>query len=225
VNNKRAKPDQLDTFNDFNTALMSINSYDGIGFLVGHDICSVDLDDCFDSTGNLKHIAQSIVDEFSGCYMEYSPSGSELHIYFKVGDFTYDKTKYYINNQKIGVEVYVSGGTNHFITVTGNMYCDGDILEKKNVLQSILDEHMVRTKPITKSEITDSQSYLSDESVIEKASISVNGERFKSLWIGDTKGYASLSEADIALFRIFMKVVFGHLISERSWNLIPPIKL
>jgi putative DNA primase/helicase len=79
---KRAKPDRPDTFNDFNTALMAVNNYDGIGFLVGNDICAVDLDDCFDSNVNLKPIAQNIVGKFSGCYMEYSPSGKGLHIYF-----------------------------------------------------------------------------------------------------------------------------------------------
>jgi hypothetical protein len=171
VTNKRAKPDRPDTFNDFNTALMAVNNYDGIGFLVGNDIYAVDLDDCFDSTGNLKTIAQSIVDEFSGCYMEYSPSGKGLHIYFKAGDFRYDKTKYYINNQKIGVEVYVSGVTNHFMTVTGNVYCNGDLLEKRDVLRAILDKYMLRPKPMMQSIIIDSQSYLSDESVVEKASI------------------------------------------------------
>ena len=112
---------------------MTVNNYDGIGFLVGNDICGIDLDDCFDSTGNLKPITQSIVDEFSGCYMEYSPSGKGLHIYYK--------TKYSINNQKIGVEVYVSGVTNRFMTVTGNVYCDGDLVEKTDVLQSILDKY------------------------------------------------------------------------------------
>jgi putative DNA primase/helicase len=138
----KRRANRPDMFNDFNTAVMAVNNYNGIGFLVGHNICAIDLDDCFDSTGNLKYIAQSIVDEFSDCYIEYSPSGRGLHIYFKAVDFTYEKIKYYINNQKLGVEVYVSDVTNRFMTVTSCVYCDGDVLEKTDVLQSKLDKYI-----------------------------------------------------------------------------------
>lgn len=42
-------------------------------------------------------------------------------------------------------------------------------------------------------------SYLSDESVLEKGMNAVNGEKFKKLWNADTAGYSSHSEADAAL--------------------------
>jgi putative DNA primase/helicase len=73
------------------------------------DSCVIDLDDCFDSSGKLRPISQSVVEAFSGCYMEHSPSGKGLHIFFKATGYDFDKTKYYINNRKLGVEVYVAG--------------------------------------------------------------------------------------------------------------------
>ena len=43
-------------------------------------------------------------------------------ILFTVPDgFQYDKARYYINNQKIGLEVYIAGCTNKFVTLTGNV--------------------------------------------------------------------------------------------------------
>ncbi|MGI6605778.1 MAG: nucleoside triphosphatase, partial [Peptococcia bacterium] len=144
VTGKRAKPNQRGTFKDFSSAVAAISDYDGIGFLVGNDICVIDLDDCFDSGGKLKPISQSVVEVFGGCYMEHSPSGKGLHIFFKATGFNFDKTKYYINNRKLGVEVYVAGATNRFVTVTGNVFADGDIAEKSYELQMILDKYMLR---------------------------------------------------------------------------------
>lgn len=63
----------------------------------------------------------------------------------------------------------------------------------------ILDKYMLRPTTVKQLLDTESQSYLSDKSVIEKALKSANGERFKALWQGDTSGYASSSEADLAL--------------------------
>ena len=93
VTGKRAKADQRSTFKDFSSAVAAVSNYDGIGFLVGNDICVIDLDDCFDSGGKLKPISQSVVEAFSGCYMEHSPSEKGLHIFFKATGFNFDKTK------------------------------------------------------------------------------------------------------------------------------------
>ncbi len=199
VTRNRAKPNQRGTFKDFSSAIATISDYDGIGFLVGNDICVIDLDDCFDSSGKLKPVAQNVVEAFRGCYMEHSPSGKGLHIFFKATGYDFDKAKYYVNNRKLGVEIYVGGATNRFVTVTGNVYADGDIAEKSHELQMILDKYMLRPTPVKQLLDTESQSYLSDKSVIEKALKSANRERFKALWQGDTSGYASASEADLAL--------------------------
>ncbi len=41
VTGKRAKADQRSTFKDFSSAVATVSDYDGIGFLVGNDICAI----------------------------------------------------------------------------------------------------------------------------------------------------------------------------------------
>ena len=48
----------------------------------------------------------------------------------------------------------------------------------------ILDKYMLRPTPVKQLLDTESKSYLSDKSIIEKALKSANGERFKALWQG-----------------------------------------
>lgn len=199
---KRARINQPDTFKGFDSALAAVNDYDGIGFLVGSGICGIDLDDCFDGAGKLKAIAQDVVETFSGSCIEYSPSGEGLHIYFKANGFVYEKDKYYINNKDIGIEVYVSGATNRFLTVTGNVFNADDIIEKIDALQSILNKYMVRPNPTRLVSDVESQSYLSDKSIIAKASTSAAGDKFTALWQGNIADYPSHSEADLALCSI-----------------------
>lgn len=56
---------------------------------------------------------------FKDLYIEKSPSGKGIRIIFLVDDFSYDKSKYYFNNQKLGLEEYVAGSTNKYVTITG----------------------------------------------------------------------------------------------------------
>ena len=193
---------QLGTFKDFDSALAVVSDYDGVGFLAGSGICGIDLDDCFDSAGKLKAVAQDVVEAFSDSYMEYSPSGKGLHIYFKATGLVYEKDKYYINNKSVEIEVYVSGATNRFLTVTGNVFNAGDIIEKADSLQSILDKYMVRPNPTSQVLSMESQSYLSDKSIVAKASTSATGDKFAALWRGNIADYPSHSEADLALCSI-----------------------
>jgi putative DNA primase/helicase len=54
-------------------------------------------------------------------YAEKSPSGRGVRIIFKAPGFVYDKKRYYINNQKLGLEIYISGCTQKFVTITGDV--------------------------------------------------------------------------------------------------------
>ncbi len=200
VTGRRAKSDDPSTFQDYSTAVAAVSNYNGIGFLVGDQVCAIDLDDCFEEDDSLKPVVAAVVDSFNGSYMERSPSSKGLRIIFTATGFVFDKAKYYINNRKYGLEVYVAGATNRFVTLTGNVYRDGDVIDQAEALQIILDKFMTRPATTAKPAVaTQGQSYLSDESVIEKASIALRSEKFKALWHGDTAGYASPSEADLAL--------------------------
>ena len=57
-----------------------------------------------------------------------SPSETGLRIIlFVENSYNYDKNNYYI--KKGDIEVYVSGATNRFVTITGNVYLDNEIVE------------------------------------------------------------------------------------------------
>jgi putative DNA primase/helicase len=117
-------------------------------------------------------------------------------------DFAYDKTVYYINNRAHGLEVYLPGTTNRFVTVTGDVYRNGTVSRDDDALRTVLDTFMKRPKPVTSGTV-EACSYLTDEQVIKHASKSESGEKFKALMQGRwEEGYNSQSDADMALVAI-----------------------
>lgn len=181
----RASSNDLSTFSSYDEAVKVMHNYTGLGFIVSHDICPIDLDDCINEAGELNEIAQNVIAYFPNCYIEKSPSRSGLHIYFKVAGYSYDTARYYINNRKLGIEVYIAGVTKHFLTLTGDVFQDGNLEDMTDALLQFLETFMKRPSTITQNNTDEAVSYLSDESVIEKASKSVNREKFKKLWNGD----------------------------------------
>ena len=197
IKGRRAQPNNEKTFSDFDSVIKLVNQYDGIGIGVFKEFSAIDIDNCINEDGSLTSIAKAILDLFEGCYVEISPSGTGLRIIFKAPGFKYDVGKYYINNKGIGLEVYVSGSTTKFVTLTGNVFRDGDILEVSDKLQILLDRFMVR--PVKKKNNLPTLSYLSDEEVLKRANAAKNCEDFKKLWSGEIPKDKSHSEADLAL--------------------------
>ena len=91
-------------------------------------------------------------------------------------------------SKKGNIEVYVPGHTHRLLTVTGNALNSTDITETAEVLRWLLDTYMRRPVPSAAPIGSFGKSYLSDESVIEKASLAKNGEKFQRLWRGDITG-------------------------------------
>lgn len=83
--------------------------------------------------------------------------------------FAYDPKIYYI--KKGNIEVYVSGHTHRFLTVTGNALNSADVTETEDALQWLLNTYMRRPVPSAAPTGIPRKSYLTDESVIEKASL------------------------------------------------------
>ena len=198
----KAQTNVPETFCDYTAAVERVGQYDGLGFRVADGICALDLDKCFDGDGSLKAWAQDVACQFAGCYMEKSPSGTGLRIIFMAPDFAFDKARYYINNRNLGFEVYVAGATNRFVTLTGNVYHEGALLDTTEPLQQVLDRYMRRSIDWIYTEPSKAKSYLTDESVLKKALKSSSGDKLKRLWSGDASGYGSASEADLALASI-----------------------
>lgn len=100
---------------------MERGGYDGIGVGVFGTLGAIDIDHCIDDDGVISEMALDIMRTMNA-YTERSPSGKGIRILFKVPEgFQYDKARYYINNQKIGLEVYIAGCTHKFVTLTGDV--------------------------------------------------------------------------------------------------------
>lgn len=197
-----AKSNDPKTFTDFTSAMKAyaMGGYAGIGFRVSEGIGAIDIDHCIREDGSLSDVAATVLSMFPTSYFERSPSGSGLRGFFALSpDFTYDKTVYYINNRALGLEVYLPGTTNRFVTVTGDMYKPGEVVRNEEGLRALLDTFMKRKAQLLNKTI-EPCSYLSDEQVIEHATRSSSGAKFQLLYSGDWEElYASQSDADMAL--------------------------
>lgn len=195
-NGLKADSTNKDTFTEYSIATSHMAGYDGIGIGVFENICAIDIDHCVEN-GVFSDMAEDIIARMDS-YTEYSPSGTGVRILFKATLPTCDKDRYYINNQKIGLEVYVAGYTNRFVTVTGNHIRGSGLEERSEALAEVLDKYMKKAeKP--KTTLTTPGSYLSDESVLEKATSSKQADKFNALWNGQFPDGKSHSEADSAL--------------------------
>ena len=197
-----AKANDPSTFTDFKTAMKAyaIGGWDGIGYRVSEGIGAIDIDHCIREDGSLNDVAASILGIFSSAYFERSPSGTGLRGFFKLSpDFAYDKTVYYINNRKHGLEVYLPGTTNRFVTVTGDMFRSGTVERDDDALKTALDTFMKRSTRTASAFKGNPVSYFTDEQVIKHASESKSGDKFKALYDGRwEEGYDSQSDADMA---------------------------
>ena len=120
ISGKRASSNNKDTFTEYRYAVSEAPDYDGIGIGIFDGVSGLDIDHCIGENGELSETAQDIIRTMHS-YTETSPSGKGIHILFFTEDFDYDKEKYYIKNEKAGLEAYVSGATNRFLTCTGNV--------------------------------------------------------------------------------------------------------
>lgn len=124
--------------------------YDGVGvlvtFLAGDTrMIAVNIDNCIDDNGNYSQTAIDII-QILGSYTEISPSGHGIRILVTVhSSFTYDSNRYYINNQKIGLEIYDPAYTKKYVSVTGHTLTPGIGLEQREKeLMAVLEKYMVR---------------------------------------------------------------------------------
>lgn len=175
--------------------------YDGVGIRVSNGYSAVDIDHCIEN-GVISDFAMSIINDLRS-YTEYSPSRTGVRIIFKTENFTYDSEKYYLKNPHNGVEIYVCGATNRFVTITGNTIYEYPVCDVTSVLPAVLEAHMVRPvreRKHTESDMMESVTPLTDEQIIAKASSSA---KFRALFGGDMTEYNNdHSSADLALCNI-----------------------
>jgi len=163
----------------------------GIGLGVFNGYSAIDIDHCV-KDGKLSNMAQEIVD-FCNSYTEYSPSGTGIRIIFE-SKIHIDKNKYYINNSKNGLEIYISDNTNKFVTITGNSINNFGI--NKIDLTEILDKYMKRSVPLvpTVAPVFNNNVTIDIEDALKKDS------KLNELWYNKAPGsHSNESELDMAL--------------------------
>lgn len=198
------KKSDFGSFSDALDALSEaelISPMDGLGIGIFDQIGGVDIDHCFSPEGQLSEMAAEIV-EVLNAYTEISPSGQGLRILFSVPQgFSYDKKQYYIKRSEIGLECYLPGMTNRYLTVTGNALRErSDLPDRSQELLKIIQKYMKRNDGPQEQPGQIRQTVtLSDQELIRKACES--SQEFSALFSGNWQllGYPSQSEADQAL--------------------------
>ena len=184
------------TWTDFQTALEAYHrgGFDGIGFVLTADagIVCVDLDharNCTDWTPEAMEMVRLM-----NSYTEVSPSGQGLHIWC-YGHLPAGRRR------KNGVEMYDS---RRFVTITGNHLPDtpADLQERTAELMELHRRVFGEDSTLKVTGPVDLPVDLSDNELIQRAMDAENGAKFRALWHGDTSGYQSQSEADLALCRL-----------------------
>ena len=137
------------TFTSFDKAAAAYQKggYDGLGMGIFNGFCAVDIDHCIDNDApggsKLSGMAQDLIDTMDS-YTEVSPSGTGIRILFKAKGFKFDRAKHYIKNSRLGLEVYIEGATNRYVTVTGMTWNNKPIAERGEQIAAVLDKYMHR---------------------------------------------------------------------------------
>jgi primase-polymerase (primpol)-like protein len=186
----------------------------GIGFVFTTEdpIVGVDLDDCRDPEDDtIADWARDIIDRLDS-FTEVSPSGTGVHVLVE-GDLPDGR------NRHGDIELYDDA---RFFTVTGDRLSEtpATIEPRQEVLAAVHAEYVAPDDPDTvdssdpepvaagaASDVasgTEVESQgpgndLDDTELLSRARSASNGAKFERLFEGDTSGYPSQSEADMAL--------------------------
>jgi hypothetical protein len=192
-------PSTWSTFDQAQAALTAGQGrWKGVGFVVGDGdpYAGIDLDNCVDDWGEIAPWALAIVKRLNS-YTEITPSGRGLRIWISGALPGRGRKKGMPNGG--AVEIYDRG---RYFTVSGLHLGDTPVtIESRDAeLAALMDElfpqpaaRAVENRP------AGGGIDLNDVELLAKAKAAKNGDKFSSLWRGDTSGHPSHSEADLAL--------------------------
>ena len=201
-NGQKAKVNDPSTWHTWTACLGAyqdeFGSFDGVMFALADDdpYTFIDLDHCADPLdGFIEPWANEICGQFAS-YTEKSPSNSGIHILIKAKLPASGH-----NNQDKGLEIYDKG---RFVTLTGHSIGDVPIHERQGAANALVKKYWPKDfdppAPQVKHPIDYTQSHqFSDDAIIGLMANAKNGNKIMALWKGDISGYASQSEADLAL--------------------------
>lgn len=175
----------------------TVTQWDGVGFVFTADdpYCGIDLDDVINpATGELDPDAAKTVDRFAS-YAELSPSKTGVHIVIK--------GKLPPGGRKRGDrECYDAG---RFFTVTGLRASQYGVEDRQHVLNVWHADTFPAPKEQREQLTRNAMAHpirRTDQDLAQRILESKQGDKFDRLYSGDTSGYASGSEADLALCSI-----------------------
>ncbi len=196
----RAKSTDPATWVTFEGAVRAAEFYHGIGFVLGDGWIGIDWDHVRDPrTGAWT---PGILEEIHSLetYAELSPSGTGAHA-IVLGD-AFPGTR---SRAGDGPEFYASG---RYFTVTGNHIEDTPEEVRTpppGALEALYHRHIPMNEEIGRAPTAarvprpTADPDLTDGEIVEKCQNAANAATFNALWRGDTSGYPSGSEADLAL--------------------------
>jgi primase-polymerase (primpol)-like protein len=207
----KAESNNSNTWSDFKMADMIMHTNkSGIGYVL-HDngVYGIDLDNAFDENGELIAEYKPIIDNIVS-YTEKSPSGNGLHILFASQVVPYPQgglsCKWLDNGAKREVAIF---GKGKYFTMTGDVYNNRNVINDipkyiiTETINPIVEMHKSTQKNIIQIDDNESCKELSDAEIINKCKNAKNSGKFNKLWVGNTVGYPSQSEAELALISIF----------------------
>ncbi len=171
--------------------------YPGVGFIIPEGYFFLDID--HRSSGD--PLCQMLFERFDS-YTEKSQSGEEFHIYgcCDPSRMPEDDSRFYKNNRKLGLELYIGGRTNRFACFTGDRINETDLKDCTQAVLVTLRHEMLKKQVQRKHvpEVHGDSAELFD--MICDCRKFKNGDKFTKLYDhGDWSNYSSHSEADCAL--------------------------
>jgi hypothetical protein len=215
---KSDDPSTWTTFEDARRAFEASKNADGIGFVFdGTGIVGIDLDNAIDDAGAVKPWARAIVESLAS-YTETTPSGRGLHVLAR-GSWEGRGVRRPRGDGE--VETYQVG---RYFTMTGRRVGEfpASIEDRTDRIRALIADLRPTTPTLTlapppspdpspapahpqaetpRAVVTPKGLGFpgDDDRLIMEAMEAKNGAKFKRLWYGETNGYRSTSEADLAL--------------------------
>lgn len=162
----------------------------GIGLMFAGDLCGVDLDHCA-SAGELEPWALEYVKRLD-TYTEWSQSGAGVHCLAWAALPP--------KGRKRGqVEMYDKTSPRFFVMTGRTLDGYHSIAYRQAEIEALHTDVFGESELEPRPARSPGQMTLSDTEILAKAVRAKNGAKLKWLWDGNTNGYQSQSEADLAL--------------------------
>lgn len=200
-----ARSNDPTTWTDFETAAAAAVDYAGIGFMFYESgYIGIDIDDrpseITDYRNGIRDNIFGQMNDVLQTYAEFSQSGNGVHF---IGRGSLPDKDF--NNHDAGVEMYTGA---RFFVMTGNLCTEYvDIADITETVKPYYEKYRTRSKSKAQSaelpagaprQLPLAGSSMNAQEVIDRASRSRQGQKFSALYTGDTTGYNSNSEADMA---------------------------